>query len=282
MKLLITILLLTNLFSKNLSNNLKLIALSPAINEIVYALNSGDKIIANTDYCNYPKEAKNKPKVGGYFSPNLEKIVALKPDIVLMQSNTKFANRLNKLGIKTAIFKLNTINDIKNSIKLIGNILDKQSQANKIISSIDTKLNNLKNIIKNQKILIVIGHNTKLDKKVYVVGHNLYLEDIIKASGNHNAYSDTSLSQPIFNLEKIISTNADIIVLLAPYMHKKNLSKEDLLNPWAKLPINAVKHHTIYIADKEYAGIPSQRLIYFLDDFKRILENAKNKQTNSK
>jgi iron complex transport system substrate-binding protein len=259
----------------NLWANQRVIALSPAINEIVYALESGDKIVANTIYCNYPNDAIDKPKVGGYFSPNLEKIVALHPDIVLMQSNKKFANNLHKLGIKTASFKLQTINDIKESIKSIGKIVNQTQKAQNIIDEIDTKLNNLKNIIKNKKILIVIGHNTSLDKKVFVVGQGLYFDDIIKISGNTNAFGDKSISQPVLNLEGIISTKADIVVLLTPYMKKKNLSQRALLKPWERLPINATKYHTIYIQSNEYAGIPSHRLSLFLDDFRGYLEDAK-------
>ncbi len=265
------------LFAFNLYGVEKVIALSPAINEIIYALKAQNTIVANTTYCNYPKESIKKPKVGGYFSPNLEKIVTLHPDIVLMQENTKFAQKLLKLGIKTELFKLQTINDIKKSIIRIGTILNKEEKAKKIIQTIDIKLKSIKNIIHNKKILIVIGHNTSLDKKIFVVGHNLYLDDIIKESGNKNAFTINTFSQPILNLENIIALNPDIVILLTPYMKRKNLTKKDLLKPWKNLPLKASQNNTIYIESHEYAGIPSNRLIYFLNDFKSFLENAKTK-----
>jgi len=67
----------------------KIVALSPAINEIIYALKADDKIVGNTTFCTYPAKSQSKPKVGGYFYPSLEKIVSLKPDLVLMQHTDK-------------------------------------------------------------------------------------------------------------------------------------------------------------------------------------------------
>jgi iron complex transport system substrate-binding protein len=256
----------------------RIIALSPSINEIVYALGSGDKIVANTKFCNYPLDAKNKTKVGGYFNPNIEKMLELKPDIVLLQdSSIKLAKQLNKLGIKTQVFSLTTLKDIRTTIKTIGNILDKKTQAKTILQKIETALENIKGIVNNKKILIAIGHPLKLDKRVFVVGDNLYMDEIITLSGNKNAYAKKGGGQPILNMENIIATNPDIVIVLAPYKKEKNLTSKQLIAPWLKLPISATKSESIYILDKEYAGIASHRLEYYLQDFKSFLQDAKSR-----
>jgi iron complex transport system substrate-binding protein len=269
---------LLSIFILELFSYDKIIALSPSINEIIYALGSGDTIVGNTDFCNYPKDAQTKTKVGGYFSPNLEKIVALKPDLVIMlESSQKLTLKLHKLGIETKVLKLTTLEDIKQSIKTIGNIIRKPNEANQLLQTIEQKLQNIQNIVQNQKILMVIGHNLSLKKRIFVVGQNLYLDDIITISGNKNGFFSTRKGQPILNMENIIATNSDIVILLSPYRVKKNLTKEQLLEPWYKLPIGAAKDKKIYIIDKEYAGISSDRIVYFLDDFRDILLDAKNR-----
>ncbi len=271
--------LLILLFTVNLYSYDKIIALSPSINEIIYALDSGDKIVGNTTFCNFPEDAKTKAKVGGYFSPSLEKIISLKPDIVIMQnSSIKLSKKLNKLNIKTKVVKLTTLNNIKETIKDIGTILNKKEESNKILNTLNQKSENTKNILKDKKILIVIGHNLKLEKRIFVVGQNLYLNDIINQSGNQNAFKSKRVGQPILNMENIIATNPDIVILLAPFTNKKGLTKEDLIKPWLNLPIKARKTKSIYVIDKEYAGISSHRLIYFLEDFKGYLIDAKNRQ----
>jgi len=256
----------------------RIVTLSPAINEIVFALGSGDEVVGNTQYCTYPKASQSVPKVGGYFSPSLEKILALKPSIVIMQpNNTKLAQKLKKLGIKTKIIPIDRLPHIKKAILELGVLLHKEKNSKYIVTKIDNALNDIKNITKDKKILIVIGHNTSLVKQIFVVGQNLYLDDIINASGNTNALHSTRKGQPILNQENIIATNPDIVILLAHSMHQRGLSEYDLTEPWRELPISAGKTNDIYIIDKEYSGIPSNRLVLFLQDFKKILEHASHK-----
>ena len=79
-------------------------------------------------------------------------------------------------------------------------------------------------------------------------------------------------------MENLILLNPDIIIILAPYIKEKNISKQSLISPWLKLPINAKKYHNIFVIDKEYAGISSDRLQFFLKDFKNILEWSKENE----
>lgn len=267
------IIFLVVLFVLNLSAAERIIALSPSINEIIFALGSGEQIVGNTEYCTYPKASKKVQKVGGYFSPSLEKIVALHPTLVIMQQNNyKLSQKLGQLGIATKIVKIDTLKNIKRSIIEIGKLVKKEQKANEIIQEIDTSLQSLKNITANKKVLFVIGHNTSIAARVFVAGQNLYFDDIIKASGNINALQSERKGQPVLNAENIIATNPDIVILLAHSMKEKNLTRDDLINPWRQLPINASRTNSIYIIDKKYAGIPSNRLVYFINDFKNILQ----------
>ena len=274
MKLLLLLLLVNFSYA-----NQRIVTLSPSINEIVYALGVGKSVVGNTQYCIYPKESQSVTKVGGYFSPSLEKIVALQPTIVIMQqSSFKLSKRLNSLGIKTKIVKIDRLHNIKSSILTIGEIVHKSKEAQTIVEIINKSLKDLEGIVSNKKILMVIGHNTSLVKQIFVVGQNLYLNDIIEISDNKNALQSNRKGQPVLNQENIIATNPDLVILLAHSMKEKGLSKKDLIEPWEKLPINAGKNSQIYIVDKEYSGIPSHRLILFLKDFKEILLEFANKQ----
>jgi len=256
----------------------RIIALSPAINEIIYALGAGDEVVGNTEYCRYPSKSLSVPKVGGYFNPNLEKIITLKPTIVIMQKNSlKLSKQLNKLGINTKIVQIDRLQNIRTSILELGDILHREKNATKIVRDINSSLDGLKGIVKNKKILIVIGHNTSLIKQIFVAGQNLYFDDIINESGNINAFQSKRRGQPILNYENLISTNPDIVILLAHGMKQRGLKPNDLIKPWESLLIEASKNHQIYIIDKEYAGIPSDRLVLFLRDFKRILNEFKNR-----
>jgi iron complex transport system substrate-binding protein len=274
-------LFLTLLFVLTLNANQRIVALSPSINEIVFALGAGDKVVGNTTFCDFPKEAINIPKIGGYFEPSLEKIVALNPTLVIMQENNyKLAQKLVRLGIQTKVVKIEKLTHIKSSIAEIGEVLGRKEEAKKIVAKIDEELTKLTNITANKRVMFVFGHNTSLASRVFAAGQNLYFDDIITASGNTNAIQSSREGQPILNTENIIACNPDIVILLAHSMKKMGLSRADLINPWLKLPINAKKTSSIYIIDKEYSGIPSDRLVYFLQDFREILNDYKSKSGN--
>jgi iron complex transport system substrate-binding protein len=254
----------------------RIVALSPAINEIIFALGKGDDVVGNTSYCDYPEASQKVAKVGGYFNPSIEKILSLNPTLVIMQQNSyQLSQKLQQLGIKTEVVKIDTLSEIKNSILDIGKILNRQQNAEEIVSNIYQELHKLKNITADKKILIVMGHNTSLNSKIFVAGQNLYFDDIINESGNTNALQSQRKGQPVLNMENIIACNPDIVILLAHSMHEKGLSEKDLTTPWRELPINAGRTNSIYIIDKLYAGIPSDRLVYFLQDFQGILNDYK-------
>ena len=266
------------IFCINLLGEERIVTLSPSINEIVYALGEGQNVVANTKYCDFPEESKHIPKIGGYSDISLEKILEVKPTVVIGQDyDEKLIQNLKALNIKILSYKTNTIEDIKNTILELGSLFKKEENAKQIISKIDNNLDSLKSIVENKKILIVISPKDSLSNQIYVTGNFLYFEDIIKASGNKNAYNSSNKAQPVVNTEKIINMNPDIIVLLAPFHDGKTAELNEIKRLWKTLPINAAKQNNIYAVDKLYAGIPSQRVEFFINDFRKILEDVRNK-----
>ena len=266
------------IFCINLLGEERIVTLSPSINEIVYALGEGQNVVANTKHCDFPEESKSVPKIGGYNDISLEKILDVKPTIVIGQDyDENLTKNLQALNIKVLSYKTKTIENIKNTISELGILFKKEEKSKELVDGINNSLDSLKSIVENKKILIVISPKDSLSNQIYVTGNFLYFEDIIKASGNKNAYNSSNSAQPVVNTEKIINMNPDIIVLLAPFYEGKTKELEEIKELWAKLPINASRQNNIYAIDKEYAGIPSQRVKYFIDDFRKILENVRNK-----
>ncbi len=255
----------------------RIIALAPSINEILFALGKGDKIVGNTTYATYPKASIKIPNVGGYFSVSLEKILALKPSLVLMQKNNlSLKPQLEKFGIKTELIRISSLNDIKKGIEKIAALTQSRQIANTIVQDIDKAIQKSKGILKDKKILIVFGRQFDLKKSVYVSGNKIYFADIIRASGNHNAYTEDSIKQPQLSYEGIIATNPDIIYILA-HLVKGEEASQKLIKPWLDLPVTAAKAKTIYVSTKKYSGMPSNRVIHYIEDFTKILQDAKIK-----
>lgn len=258
----------------------RIVVLAPSLNEIIFALEKGESIVGNTTYATYPKESQDITKVGGYFSVSLEKIVSLRPTLVLMQKNNlPIKSKLEKIGIQTELIRISSIDDIKKGIQKIGNLIDAKKEANTIVIDIEQAMNETKDILKDKKILIVFGRQFDLKKEVFVSGNSIYFADIIRASGNKNAFNEDATKQPMISLEGIIATNPDIIYILSHNVKGKQKEVQKLIQPWLNLPITASRAKTVYVTTKKYAGMPSNRVIHYIKDFKKILEDARSKLT---
>lgn len=267
------------LFCINLLGAERIVTLSPSVNEIIFALGEGENIVANTQHSDFPLESKSIKKIGGYNSISLEKILKVNPTVVVGQDyDEKLNSNLKALGITTLSYKTNTISLIKNTINELGIFFKQEEKAKELNTNIDNAMTSLAEIVKDKKILIIISPKDSLSNQIFVSGNHIYFEDVILASGNKNAYFSNSTAQPVVNTEKIIGMNPDIIILLAPFLEDDLKAQTKLINTWKELPVNASKDDNIYTIDKLYAGIPSHRVEYFIKDYRKILENVRNKQ----
>lgn len=263
----------------NLLGAERIVTLSPSVNEIIFALGEGENIVANTQHSDFPLESKSIKKIGGYNSISLEKILKVNPTVVVGQDyDEKLNSNLKALGITTLSYKTNTISLIKNTINELGIFFKQEEKAKELNTNIDNAMASVDGLVKDKKILIIISPKDSLSNQIFVSGNHIYFEDVILASGNQNAYFSNSTAQPVVNTEKIIGMNPDIIILLAPFLEDDLKAQTKLINTWKELPVNASKDDNIYTIDKLYAGIPSHRVEYFIKDYRKILENVRNKQ----
>ena len=110
----------------------RIVSLTPSITEILFALDLGDKVVGVTDACDYPPEAQDKPKVGGYFMTSLEAIVAKDPDIVFSDGHDPVCAQLENLGVTVVVIQPPNIDGILRDIELMGQITDKEEEAEEL------------------------------------------------------------------------------------------------------------------------------------------------------
>jgi len=246
-------------FTLTLGANERIISLSPSITEMIYALKKGDRLVATSAYSLYPKEAQNLPIIGGYSNPNLEKIVALSPTLVIGQDfNHVTLEKLKRFNIKTLMLKLQTINDIKNSITKLSNELHTDSKT--IIDEINSAIKNAPKGKNPHTVMIVYGLHEDLRSGIYIAGNNIFFDDIITLCGNTNAYTANQTNQPVLGYENVIALNPDQIIILHSDASNPHIDKEKALSAWHSLPTNASKNRRITIVDESYINIPSHRV----------------------
>jgi len=253
--------LLLFLFILTLEAKERIVSLSPSITEIVYGLHKGSKLVATSSYSLYPNAAKKLPVIGGYQNPNIEKIIALSPTLVVGQSfNTKTLAQLNSFGITTLQLKLKRLKDIENSITLLGKKLHAKKEAKKLIQNITNAITNAHKSKTPHSVMIVYGLKEDLRGGIYIAGKDIFFNDIIKACGNTNAYTANATSQPVLNYENVIALNPEQIIILHSHATEPHVNVKQALANWYAIATRAAKNHKISIVDEDYLHIPSQRV----------------------
>ena len=254
-------LLLILIISFEIFANERVISLSPAITEILFALNRGEDVVAVSKFSNYPKEAQKLPIVGGSISIDIEKILALNPTLVVAQQFQKsFAQKLQKLGVKVLFVKLNTIANIEESILFLGKHLKAKKEAKELIDSIKRAKKMAKHSKKKKRVLIVFTLKESLKNGIYVSGKKLFYDEILEICGDTNAFSNPDVAQPVLNYENIIALNPDTVLILHSKASNPYVDEKKAILAWLSLPIEASKKRDIHIIKDEYIFIPSQRI----------------------
>ena len=262
-------------------NQIRIISLSPHITEIIYALKMDSNLVAVTDFCKYPPQAKNKERIGGLINPNIEKIVSLKPTHLFgVPSHSGLNTELNKFGLEILMMQNETLKDIQNIISIISDTLNIKDNGNHLNESIRHKLLFLKGEALNKsktKAMLVIGREKGSVKNITVAGPQTYLNEIWELMGGTNIFNDLSAKYSSVNLEEIIKRNPDIIIELK--MNAEDGIKDVLPGEeWKYLyDVNAVVQNKIFQIGGNYSLIPGPRVVKLAQDFNYILNSVNMK-----
>ena len=256
----------------------RIITLAPSITETAFAIGLGDKIVAVTDYCDYPAATQYLPKVGGFINPNLEAIVGLQPDLViLLVEHQKIVAQLHQLNIPTFVVDNNTLAGIQRSIQQIAERTNHQAQAELLIARIQKKIKRIENKtnrLAKPKVMLAMGHSIGDNQmsSVYIAGKNDFYDDLITLAGGQNVYQDERLKVPTLSAEGILKLNPDIILDIFPEADDHDYDLNSVRQQWRSLDLlNAVKNDKIYIIEQGYATIPGPRIFLLLEEMAKLI-----------
>ncbi len=246
----------------------RIISLGPTLTEKIYLLEAEDKILANTTYCQRPSLSKLKEKVGNLSNINVEKIVSLKPDLVLVSPLTplKQAEKLTSLNIKIEYFPYpKSFEDICSEFIRLGILVGKKDQSEKIIKLVSEEVSALRKQTHNTpkvKIFMQIGI-----KPLFSVNKDSFINDFIEFAGGINIAKNSHSG--IFSREQVVMSNPDIIVITT-----MGIEGEKEKEKWEHYSsINAVKMGNIHILDSYDVCSPTPvTFVKTLKDFIKITQ----------
>ena len=260
----------------------RIISMAPSNTEILFALGLGDKVVGVTDYCNYPPEALDKPKIGGFWTPDIETIVSLSPDLVFAQSNhvAEVIPQLEKYGIPVVVLNPKSLDEILGAIILAGNVTGNTKEASALVknmqSRIDRVVNKTKNLPEAQKpnVFFITWHDPLI-----TVGSNNFIEDLICKAGGVNIFHSLEDS-PIVSLEDVVLANPDVIIASVGMGTGEDQTLQFALNEDRLAETSARLNDQIYSVLTDIAGRPGPRIVDALEDFLAAIHPELRDQPN--
>lgn len=209
----------------------RIVSLKPNVTEILFSLGLGPKIVGVTTYCHHPPEAEALPKVGGYSNPNLEKILGLRPDLVILipeSSSPRMEEAIRRAGIETLVVRTDTLPSVFQAITSIAEKTGTAAAGRKLTDSIHEEMRALEARIPRgarKKVLVVIQR-----KPLIAAGGRNFFDDLVRQAGADNIAGDSSLPYPRFSMDSVIAGKPDVILDLDPS------PTEDSWSVYATLP----------------------------------------------
>ncbi len=262
----------------------RIVSMAPSITETLYELGLGHRVVGVSRNCKYPPEVeklktlKKMGDVGGYYDPNFEAVLALKPDLVIMlEEQAQSLPGLAKLNLETLVVCHKTVEGILESFRTIGRVCGKGPEGQRMERAFRDRLSRIKDrtrMFARPRVLIVLdrildcGHLAD----VYVAGVDDYFDRIIELAGGQSAYRQRGVRYPVVSPEGILRLNPDVIVELVPSDKLRKIGRQAILDDWKDVgTVAAVKNHRLLIFAQDYARVPGPRFIHLVEDLARAL-----------
>lgn len=248
----------------------RVISLAPSITEIVYAVDRGERLKGATIYSDYPREARKLPRVGSYVHLDIEKIVALKPDlcIAVKDGNPKeTADRISDFGIPVYAVNPVDLDSVIKTVGLIGSLLNADARAAQVINDMEARIQRVENLVSTTplrpRVFFQIGISP-----IVSAGRDTFLHGLIQRAGGENL-AGKLISYPRFTKEQVLGLNPDIIIITSMARTEVFDRVKQDWQTWQQVP--AVRNNQIHIVDSNILDRPTPRMVDGLELLVRLV-----------
>jgi iron complex transport system substrate-binding protein len=249
----------------------RIVSLSPASTEILFALGVGSRVVGRTRYCDWPPEARAVPDVGNGIGPNVEAVAARHPDLVVLYASA--ANRaalegFAALHIPVTVLKLDAVGDVGRAAHRLGALTGSADAADSLLTAFGASLKAVEAAAaarpgRRPRLYVDVWANPPM-----TVGMGSYLSEVVQAAGAVNSFGDLGASAAPVSLEAIAARDPDAVLVLAP----DTMRPPDLASRPGWDAVRAVREARILVVDASLYGRPGPRMPLAAADLARRIE----------
>jgi len=227
----------------NAATRMRIVSLAPSVTETLFALGAGPDVVGVSQYCDYPPQVRDLPRVGSFLTPNLEAIIALRPTLVVgleLSSDVRQIRALNSMGYPVLLVSDDSLQQIETSIETVGARINREDEARRLVAQIQAQIaavrQRLANV-KSERALMLVGH-----QPLVAVGAGTYLDELMRIARADNIAATAGEQWPHLSMEFIIAMRPEVI--LDGSMGTDPSSSSGF---WEKYPtIPAVRDHRVF------------------------------------
>ena len=236
---------------------------------MIFAIGAGDQLIGVTTYCNYPEEAKAKEKIGDTQTPNIEKIIALKPEVVFVSKASQleaFTKTLESQAIAVYVTDPTTLGGVFTNLMQLGDLFGRKQSAINLVNGMTDRVNavrrNINDADAKPRVFIQIS-----SEPLFTIGKDSFLTELVEQAGGVSVTKEVATAYPMLSAEAAAASNPDVIFLS---------DSEDNREPnKAFRDSRAVKAGRVYRINADIISRPGPRLVDAMEHLARKLRELK-------
>jgi len=244
----------------------RIISLIPAVTEMLFAIDAGPDVIAVSSFDAYPPEVKNLPRVGALLDPNVERILSLKPDLVIVYgSQQELKQQLARASIPIFDYRHAGLADVSTTIRTLGERTGRVAQANDVVTRIQQGLADIRARVANRprpRTLLVFGREPGALRGIYASGGVGFLDDMLRLAGGDNVFADIKKEAVEASTELILSRRPDVILEIRTSDNPSSpATVASELGLWKALSsVPAVRNNRVHFLTDDRIVIPGPRV----------------------
>ncbi len=257
----------------------RIVSTAPAITETLFALGVGSRVVGVSQYCVYPAQAATRPKIGGYLRPDVEAIVALRPDLTIVQySPAGLAQQLQRMRLPALEISDGDLDHALANMLLIGKAAGVPDGAARLVADMRRRFDAMRRRtirLPRRTVLFIVGRSPGRLEGMVAVGKGSFLNGLIEIAGGVNALAGTPLGYPKISLEGVVAMNPDVIIDMGDMADVPRVTREhqrEVAALWGNRPsLKAVKARRVYAAASEIFVVPGPRMAETAEAFEKMI-----------
>jgi iron complex transport system substrate-binding protein len=258
----------------------RIVSLVPALTEVLFAIGAGPQVAAVSSYDEFPPEVKKLPRVGALLDPDSERILALRPDLVLLYgSQTSQETQFARAQIRTYSYRHGGVATALDTIRELGAMTGHQADAARVVRDVLARLDAVRASVRGRprpRVLLVFERQPRTLRELYVSGGRGFLHEMLEIAGGQNVFAEVERESVQPSTETLLARAPDVIV----EVHTRGMLEAreviDEQNVWSSLSsIPAVKNKRIHILTGDYLVVPGPRLAQATEAFARAIHGKR-------